>query len=339
MRFKSLLLLSFICNFAVAQVNVKRLIGTWVLTKVTYSDGSELPDESTIKHAFIKYNFRWPNLLSATSLYYWNGTPLLFEVNDNIIYFKTPVGSIVNTLQVEKIESDNLELLQLGRSGVENPAPIKFYFMREEAYQNTLPLSASDILSVRSGDTTYKMSPKIYALYNGESFENYLTTAIDQGDADYMTNKGGHLVANFVVSKKGIADSLKILEGINKDFDKRFVRAFNQARKNFMPAKLNGRYVSVSMLVELRYGAGDVAIPASFNSQNATVAYNAKAYDVALYYFDLALTGVPFDRDNLFKRGICKLKLGNTAGACEDWKKIKELGGHEADEMLAKYCK
>jgi len=93
------------------------------------------------------------------------------------------------------------------------------------------------------------------------------------------------------------------------------------------------------MLVELRYGVGDIAIPASFNSRYATAAYNAKAYDVALYYFDLALAGLPFDRDNLFKRGICKLKLGNIAGACEDWKKVKELGGDQADEVLAKYCK
>src|SRR3569833_3018961 len=236
MRFKFLLLLFFICNFAGAQINKERLIGSWVLTKVTYSDGSELPDENTVKHAYIKYNFRWPDKLSAASLYYRNGTSLLFEVNDNIIYFKTPVGSVINSLQVDQIGSNNLVLLQRGRKGLENPAPIKFYFMRETAFQDALPLSAKDILSVRPGDTTYKMSPKIYALFNGESFEDYLSVAIQQGDANYMTNKGGHLVASFVVSKKGIADSLKIMEGINEDFDKGFIRAFNRARKNFTPA-------------------------------------------------------------------------------------------------------
>jgi len=47
---------------------------------------------------------------------------------------------------------------------------------------------------------------------------------------------------------------------------------------------------------------------------------------------------IPFDKENLYNRGICKKMLGNLAGACEDWKKIKELGGKLADDLPAKYC-
>ena len=337
MRFKILLLLCFAYNFAAAQVNVQSLIGSWVATKVTFLDGTELPDDNLIKYTYVKYTFRQPDKLNAAGVYNMYGTALLFEVKDNLIYFKSTVGSFLNVLQVVEMGQNNLVLLQRGRNGFDDPESLKYYFTRETTFQNTLPLSANDILSARPGDTVYKMSPKIYALYKGESFATYLSENIGHGY--YMHNRGGHLVASYRVSKNGVADSLKIIEGIDPDFDKYFTGAFNSARKDFTAAKLNGKYVNVRMLVELRYGVGDIAIPASFNSQSANTAYNAKAWDVALYYFDLAMAGLPFDRNNLYKRGMCKLMLGNTAGACADWKKIKELGGTEADTVLAKYCK
>lgn len=328
-------MLCFTCHFAMAQVDVQRLIGSWVLTKVTYSDGSELPDERTVKYAYIKYSFRLPDKLNASSLYYMNGTSLLFEVIDNTIYFKSTVGGIINALLVEKIDQNNLVLLQQSHGTVQNPAPIKFYFTRETVYQDSLPVSADDIISARKGDTVYKMTPKIYPAYKGDSFQTSLYNAAGK----YMHSGAGHLVASFTVAKNGVIDSAKILEGISPDVDKQVLAAINSSGKSWTPGKLNGKYVSVRMVVELRYGVGDIAIPASFNSMSATSAYNAKAYDIALYYFDLALRGAPFDQDNLYKRGMCKLLLGNTAGACADWKKIKELGGSQADALLAKYCK
>jgi hypothetical protein len=42
----------------------------------------------------------------------------------------------------------------------------------------------------------------------------------------------------------------------------------------------------------------------------------------------------------LYRRGMCKLLLGNKAGACEDWNKVKSLGGTpQVDALLEKYCK
>ena len=36
--------------------------------------------------------------------------------------------------------------------------------------------------------------------------------------------------------------------------------------------------------------------------------------------------------------GMCRYELGNEDGACEDWNKIKALGGIEADYQLDNFC-
>lgn len=155
-----------------------------------------------------------------------------------------------------------------------------------------------------------------------------------------MGNRGGHLVASFIVSKYGIADSLKILEGIDGVFNERFSKIFISQRKRWKPAVLNGKNVAVEMIIELRYSGSEVALRASDFSKEGSKAYYDRNYAPAIYYFDKALEEVPFDKDNLYKRGMCKMHLGNISGACEDWNKIKALGGvNNVDALLEKYCK
>lgn len=43
--------------------------------------------------------------------------------------------------------------------------------------------------------------------------------------------------------------------------------------------------------------------------------------------------------DEVLKQGNKKLKQGDTEGACEDWKFVRNIGSNKADAQLAKYCK
>ena len=92
------------------------------------------------------------------------------------------------------------------------------------------------------------------------------------------------------------------------------------------------------MHIDLNYGAYGSSVSMVEYTQKANAAFKQRDYQTALYFYDQALKNHAEDPENLYNRGICKQKLGNQAGACEDWNKIKQLGHSDADELLAKYC-
>jgi len=314
----------FIClagHSLFAQVKTDDIWGSWVKTKLTYKNGSELPEENILRNIYVKYTFTFPDKMNISQDYYENGPQFIFEILNNEIILRTPEGSIINDIRIEELSGDRLVLQQKGYQGFEDPTALKYTFTRERVFQNTLTLAAGDVYAIIGADTIYKRNPKVYASYKGESFQRYLTSHISDGN--YMTGRNGHLVASFIVSNTGTADSLKILESIDKDFDKRFTKAFNSAKKDWKPAVLNGKYVAVQMFVELSYGTFEPAFLAGQFTDKANIAFKQKDWQAALYYYDQALKNHSSDKENLYNRGICKKMLGNLAGACEDWKKLK----------------
>nr|WP_294793116.1 hypothetical protein [uncultured Mucilaginibacter sp.] len=328
--------LTFFIGSAHAQNSSKNIFNTWVTSQVTYPNGASLPDTHPLKYLYIKYKFSQPDHLNIGTAYFENGSDQLFELNSNVLTIKSPEGGYVNSYRIEALK-DTLVLLQAGLTGFDDADALKFYFVPETTFQNSIPLSADDIISIKGKDTIYKQSRKIYASYNGNSFQQIMYNGIRKGIS--MNNRAGSLSASFIVSKTGLADSVRILEGIDDKFNSLFVKVFNQQRKNWKPAILQGQPVSVKMLVNLGYSTSATAIPAVFDAQKANDAYNSSDYELALFYFDKALVNTPNDKDNLCKRGLCKLMLGNKDGACLDWNKVRSLGSTPVvDELLKKYC-
>jgi tetratricopeptide (TPR) repeat protein len=332
-------ILLFICvagRSLFAQGGTDNIYGSWVKTKLTYKNGAELPDENILKNTYVKYTFTAPDKINIAGVYFENGTPFNFEIQNNEIILKTAVGSAINTIRIVELSADKMVLLQEGYQGFDDPTALKYTFVRETAFQNLLPLNAGDIYSVTASDTIYKQNPQIYANFKRDSFQGYLYAQM--GASYHSDTIGNHLAASFIVSKTGVADSLKILEGMGPGFDKAFAKAFNKDKNDWKPAVLNGKYVAVQMFVELTYGTFGPAFSADQYTRKADIAFKQKDYQAALYYYDQALKSIPTDKENLYNRGFCKKMLGNLAGACEDWKKIKTLGGTQADDLLAKYC-
>ena len=316
----------------------ENIYGTWVKCKITYKDGSALPDANLLNYAYIKYHFAYPDKVNYSAVYDEFGKEMNFDLHNNILQLKSLEGGLLNSLLIEGFHKDTLILFQSGRRGVDDPTGLKFYLVPETNYQKSLTLNPINIRSINKTDTIYKSCPKIYAGYNGESFSNYIFRNMDR--YHIMEGKGGRFVASFIVSKSGLADSLKILAGLGEKYNKGFAKLFKQAGNDWKPAVLNGKPVAVQMMVEVRYLTymGN-EVPEMEVAQEATNYYNLKDYDSALYFYDQALEMRPEDLNALYRRGMCKMLLGNLAGACEDWNKLKALGGANADVMLAKYCK
>ena len=336
MKYLYVLVFVFFTDTLFAQFKKSNIYGTWVASKITYADGSGLADENVLKYTYIKYQFSHPDKFSVSNSYFEQGAENTFEVKKASVLIRSVQGGLLNSFRVELIK-DTLILLQEGPDDFNNPNALKFYFIPESTYQKSISLKVGDIYSIKSGDTIYSSSPKIYAHYNGNSFQQYVYAGIK--DRISMKDRVGHLAAGFIVSKTGYADSVKILEGIDDEFNKQFIKTFNQAKKDWKPATLNGKAVSTHMMVDLRYSSSATVIPAYFSTQKANAAYNDKDYKLALYYYDMALNSEPSDKENLYKRGMCKLFLGNSGGACEDWNKAKALGSGAVDAVIEKYCR
>lgn len=330
------IILLFLFSTTNAQ-SIHKIYGTWVKTKITYNDGRSLSIEDVLNYTYIKYKFTPNGKFNVSIAYNESGKENEYTINNNYLILKSPEGGLINSYHI-KAFNDTLILVQQGEQGDTDASLLKYYFVKEEAYQGAIALSPADIYSVKGSDTIYKESPKIYASYNGVSFLNYVYAGIS--DRINLDGRVAHLVASFIVSKRGIADSVKIIEGVDNEFNNRFLKVFSQAKKDWRPGILNGKPVSVKMMIELLYSTSDTTIPAQFATQSANKAYLNKDYETALYYYDLALKSTPNDKENLFKRGMCKFNLGSKAAACEDWNKAMTLRGSiDIESILEKYCK
>lgn len=336
MRYKILICLCFLSTSILAQIKTPDLYGSWVATRITYLSGDELPDENILKYTYVKYYFAAPDKLFISGIYYDWGQEGVFDVVGDRINFKTREGYLLNTLRVLEVDSNKLVIVHGSGHGLTDPWAIKYTFVREQVVQDAIPLSPSDIFRVQGVDTLYQSSQKIYAQFTGRSFNDYISENMAKKK---VSTKSGELLASFIVDRNGYADSLKILQGINPKYDKAYIDIFNSARKRWIPAQLNGKVVPVVMKQRRRHFTSEETLPSYFNGNKANDAYNNKDYEVALQYYDLALENRPDDKDHLYKRGICKQKLGNLEGACADWQKLKLLGGNEANVMIEKFCK
>jgi tetratricopeptide (TPR) repeat protein len=261
-----------------------------------------------------------------------------FEINDNILVFKTPEDGYINSVKIERLQKDTLTIIQGGRNGFDDPTALIYYFVPEVNYQNSISLKPENIRSVNGNDTVYRECPKVYAKYKGESFTSDVYSGIDK--YNNMGSPAGVLLATFIVSKSGDVDSLKILESFDEKFNPIFIKAFNHLKRDWKPAIVNGKYVAVQMSVRLKYGAYNSKDPDEMLLViKANSYYNNNDFDSAIYYYDKAIELKPDDIVALYKRGMAKLALGNIKAACEDWNRVKALGGTKADEVLAKYCR
>ncbi|MBD1364110.1 energy transducer TonB [Mucilaginibacter sp. ZT4R22] len=334
MKYLALLLLLTICIKLPAQVIDKNnLWKSWVLEKVTYEDGSELSEDNLMKYHYIKYTFSEPEKIQSSMEYFDKGDAFLFDLTNNELNIKTPQGWTSNSFRIDELSSDKMVLTQKADRKNITPESLKFYFSAEKVVQAAIKLGAADINSIINGDTIYNRSPKLYPSFADENFQRYIYSNIGQS----MDGKAGRLSANFIVFKNGIADSVKIIEGISPKFDKAFIKAFTKASKKWTPAVLDGRTVSVMASVQLGYSTSAIELPLMGISDDALRYYNNRDFENARLLYDQILEHKPDDVNSLYMRGMCNLILGKKPAAIADWKRLKKTGSTKADIILAKY--
>src|ERR1700712_481319 len=105
----------FISFASFAQSN-KKLYNTWVKDKITFLDGSLLPEDNLLKDVYLKYTFSNPDKINISLSYQDRGPEQTFEINDGFLLIKTPEGGLINKLKIQEVK-DTLILIQGGAVG------------------------------------------------------------------------------------------------------------------------------------------------------------------------------------------------------------------------------
>jgi len=320
------------------QANAQDIFGNWIKTKVSYSDGTELPDNYAIKFQYLRYTFEKGNKLFMSFAFDDKGTAFNFETKAKIIEIKNSYGNIINSFQISKISSNELIIIQKGNNGFTDNDCLKYYFIKEKDYQNQLPVKASDILLINKNDTVYKATEKIHAKFLGDkSFFDFCSENTPERDKVMATNS--LFFATFIVRKNGLVDSIQVLENINNKFEKQIRKALEKSKKRWIAGELNGNKVDVQMTISFKFISSSSFLPKYNYLQKGKIAMTNLDFTRALTYFDLALEKVPSDYESLYYKAICEMNLGNKNAACEDLEKVKTLGMMQVDELIEKNCK
>lgn len=175
--------------------------------------------------------------------------------------------------------------------------------------------------------------------------KNYLLSHLTYPDRSLQWNKEGTEVVQFIVTAKGDVTDLKVINSVSEEIDWEVMRVLRSTSGMWRPAFENGIPVNKVKEVSIVFSPGELNADKRFireGKEYFTLGnkqfFLKKNNKNALYFYDRAVCYVPNDKNLLAIRGICKYQLGDKAGACRDWNRIRTLGGMEGDPYLDNFC-
>ncbi len=158
----------------------------------------------------------------------------------------------------------------------------------------------------------------------------------------------GTVLVNITVGPKGtIIDSIRIVHSVDPELDKEALRIASLLKNSWNPGTLNKKAVAaeyslaISFIPPYQKDKDGHAVYGSdeYNFNKGMASSKNKDYLNALFYFSDALDSNSSDVNILFYRCLCKVRLGDKSGACDDYKRITSLKHPDKPELLLKYCK
>jgi tetratricopeptide (TPR) repeat protein len=323
-------------SFAAKAQNIPNITGSWIKTRVTFKDGKELTDDMPQKYYYLRFQFGEPDKFFISLSYSSPGNFFLYYIADNVIQTRSVQGYDVNKYRIEKITKDSLILL-MDNKGFDSPQCLRYYFIPEANYQRSIPLTAKDILLVKGVDTIYRSSPKMYATYKGDMSFRQIESLSTMVLKD-RSRQNDNFIATFIVNKNGGADSLKIVQGVNPEYDLKYTKMFDKIKGNWLPATYNGKAVSVQMTDMVKNIPSEKFQIFNRHTKLAETALYKGDYDGAAFNFSKALDAYQ-SGEVYYQLAICQLLQGKYDDACMSMLQSEELGFSAATGLKKKFCK
>ena len=181
------------------------------------------------------------------------------------------------------------------------------------------------------------------------SLNQYLSKQIQIPEKSKFFQEEGTEVIQFVVTTKGEVTDFNIINSVSPEIDQEVIRVLKTTNGLWRPGLNNGELVAMEKEVSIAFKFGvatdEINYAANFVEQakpyfnignrQLFVKANIKG---ALKNYNRAIRYLPNDKCLLASRGICRYELGDRNGACQDWTRIKALGGLESVYYLDKFC-
>jgi TonB family protein len=192
--------------------------------------------------------------------------------------------------------------------------------------------------------------PKITTTTENElsPLNDYLLKNIQYPENSKKWGLEGTEVVQFVVTPEGEVKDFNIINSVSKEIDAEVVRVLKTTNQMWKPGMNNETPVAMEKEVSIAFNIStddrpvnttDFFIQAKKNfdigSKKFFIKENNKS---ALRYFDKAMQYLPYDKAILLSRGMCRYELGDKNGACQDWNRIKTLGGVDGNIYLQNFC-
>lgn len=305
-----------------------KLIGAWILTSRVYKSGAELPPPQRLKDSYFRFEFNDSDKVNKSFNPLSKGWMFDYSIDKNIL----KIGFV--NYRIELLTIDSLILLEQSKGEYDESA-IKYSFVSEPLYQESMPLTA-DMLIVSSKDTIYLENEKIYAHFeNPESFEKFIVTKTFQ----YVpTGINYFFMATFIVNADGSIDSIKIQKSLNKIFDSHFIEAVKKSEVNWKPASCHGKNVKILHqtvfvnFTKLNYNTQYT------NYANGIIFLEQGNFLKAITSFKIYLDSNPDDIDAIYHRGLAYYRLNDLNDACNDWSKIKNQKFYKSNLLIKQVC-
>lgn len=191
-------------------------------------------------------------------------------------------------------------------------------------------------------------APEFMVNYKNEEkgcLKDYVLSHLEYPQSSLQWNEEGTSIVQFLVTAKGEVTDVKIINSVSRDIDREVERVLTSTSGMWRPAIEKGQPVAKEREVTIVFAPGELNPAQKFVDQaRECLALGNKQFFLkknnksALYFYDRAVRYIPNDKGLLVTRGMCKYQLGDKAGACRDWNRIRTLGGMEGDIYLDNFC-
>lgn len=171
---------------------------------------------------------------------------------------------------------------------------------------------------------------------------NYMKNKVEYPEIDIERTNEGKEIVRFTVNPDGSLTNFTVVNSVSPSIDEEVIDALKTTDGMWKPGYNNENVVPMekefSMVFKI-IGTNDLITRATeqFKRGNKLLLIKEKPQR-ALQHFDQGLVYVPESKPLLFLRGLTRYELGDKDGACQDWNRVKSLGGIEADGWLDNYC-
>jgi len=179
------------------------------------------------------------------------------------------------------------------------------------------------------------------------SLNQYLQQHIKYPELSKKMLQEGTEVIQFVVTPRGEVTDFNVINSVSPEIDKEVIRVLKTTNKMWNPGIYDGDPVSIVKEVSIAFNnmnesSGDftdfVSLAKCYFDKGNKKFFVVKDNKSAIKNYDKAIRYLPNDKSLLVTRGMCKYELGDKNGACQDWNRVKTLGGFEGDVFLTDFC-